>query len=169
MKIVSANKKFKCIGYYLLIMFLTLSINLTSLGKSQVPDTVQKAPEVLTTVEPNKEKSLEEFQKEVKAQNKESLDIVKVFSNLLTLIFIMIVLAWIYNKYGKNLLSKALETKNLNKNAINILSTTPIGQNKYLHIVETGGERILIGATNTNISLIKNLSNSPEEKVVSNE
>ncbi|MEI8378174.1 MAG: flagellar biosynthetic protein FliO [bacterium] len=150
----------------LLIAALAFNINFTSFAQEQAPETLQNAPEVSSAIEQDEDKSLAEFKK----QNKADLDVVRVFSNLLALIVIMLALAWLYKKYGKNFLSKTMIAQNLNKNSIHIVSTAPIGQNKYLHIVEVGQERILIGATNTNISLIKNLHNdNPKEKVVSDE
>lgn len=166
LKIISENKKIKCVAYWLLITALAFNISLTSFAQQQPTDTVGETSTVSSTIEQDEDKSLSEFKK----QNKDNLDVVRVFSNLLALILIMFTLAWLYKKYGKNFLSKTMLAQNPNRNAINIVSTTPIGQNKYLHIIEVGQERMLIGATNTNISLIKNLQNdNPKEKVVSDE
>lgn len=175
MKIFSVNKNLKRISYLLLMLFLAVSINLAAPSKCQSQPTVQAPSDVSSLVEeesPQEDvKTLSDIKKEFREQNKENLvSPVTVFSNLFALVLIMIALAWLYNKYGKSAISKALVSKNINKNFIKIVSTMPIGQNKFLHIVEVDDERMLIGATNTNISLIKSLKNdSSEEKVVSNE
>lgn len=93
----------------------------------------------------------------------------EVFANLITLVLIMLVLAWAYSKYGKKALDKVLASQQLKKNDIKILSTAPMGQNKFLHIVEVDGERVLIGSTNTQISLLKELRDIKQEKAVSDE
>lgn len=143
-----------------------LNCNLCIAEMSANPS-IQPSP-VVYQVDANDNKTIEELRNEVK--HKGTLSPVSVFANLFTLIIIMLALAWLYNKYGKNTLSKVLATTNLNKNTINILSTTPIGQNKYLHVVEVAGEKILIGATNSNISFLKEIkSDISQEKAVSDE
>jgi flagellar biosynthetic protein FliO len=164
LKIFSANKTLKYISYYLLILVFTLSLNWTNLGIAQTSNDTQKTSNIVAVDE---DKPISEIYK--KRQKENLISPVNVFSNLLTLILIMFTIAWLYQKYGQNILSKALKTKNLNINSINLVSTLPIGQNKYLHIIEVDDERMLVGATNNHISLIKSLKNSPKEKVVSDE
>jgi len=169
LKIFFAHKNFKCISYLLLILFLACNLNSAGFNQCQAETAIQQSSMMLPAAE--KEKTIAEIKKEFKEQNKENIvSPITVFANLFTLVIIMVALAWLYNKYGKNALSKALAKKALTKNFIKIVSTMPIGQNKFLHIVEVDNERMLIGATNTNISIIKDLKpDSPEEKVVSNE
>ena len=44
---------------------------------------------------------------------------------------------------------------------VSVVSTTPLGNNKTLHVVELDGKRMLIGASNYSIELIKDLGNYP--------
>ncbi len=116
----------------------------------------------------DEEKKFQELRQESQ-KNTSLFSPAKVFSNLITLIFILMVIAWLYNKYGKDTMEKVLAVKKINRNNINILSSSAIGQGKYLHIVEVDGEKILIGATANNISFLKELKNTKEEKVVFDE
>lgn len=63
------------------------------------------------------------------------------------------------NKFG----IKALK-KQVGENAasqVSVISTTPLGANKTLHVVELDGKRMLIGASSNSIHLIKDLGNFP--------
>lgn len=44
---------------------------------------------------------------------------------------------------------------------VSVVSTTPLGNNKTLHVVELDGKRMLIGASANSIHLIKDLGNYP--------
>lgn len=164
LKIASQNKKIECISYWLLIAAIAFNISSTSFAQNKTVDTIGKAPEASSLVAEYPDKPISEVRRHQSLPSP-----INVFSNLLTLIFIMFAMAWLYKKYGKDFLSKTLKVKNLSKDSINIVSTLPIGQNKYLHIIEVENERMLIGSTNTNISLIKNLKTNTEEKAVSDE
>ena len=60
------------------------------------------------------------------------------------------------NVLGYKTLKK--EYKDLDESKIIILSTTQLGSNKSLHVIELAGKKMLIGVTNDNISLLKDLS-----------
>lgn len=84
---------------------------------------------------------------------------------LSVLISLVIVIGLIYITgiiYTKLNIAGAQSVKNQFKNnkldKIVVLSTTQLGQNKNLHIVEINDKKILIGATSNSISLIKELS-----------
>lgn len=84
------------------------------------------------------------------------------FSVLLSLIFVICLIyatGIIYNKLS-NLGLKTLKKQNGDfvKNKITILSTTPLGSNKTLHVIELDGRKMLIGASANSIHLIKDLS-----------
>ena len=166
----------KKLSYWLLITFLTFSISFSNSNNSFAEGTFpnQTAAKASTVTEINTtptiadEKRYQELRKESEKKN-ELLSPIKVFSNLLTLIAILLVMAWLYNKYGKEAMKKFVVIKKITQKNIKILSTTPLGQNKYLHIVEVDGEKILIGATANNISFLKELKNTQTEKVVSDE
>ena len=65
------------------------------------------------------------------------------------------------NVLGYKTLKK--EYKDIEKSKIIILSTTQLGQNKFLYVIELAGKKMLIGVSNENITLLKDLS---EEKIV---
>lgn len=169
------GEKSKKTGYFLFIVaifalnflitancFATEDTSLNTVSK----ESVQSSPTSSVSLEEQKryQKLREESQKNVGLFSPS-----KVFSNLITLIFIFILIAWLYNKYGKEAITKVLAIKKITQNNINILSTSAIGQGKYLHIVEVDGEKILIGATANNISFLKELKNTKTEKAVSDE
>ena len=103
------------------------------------------------------DKTLEQIREERNISKKSLISPVSVFANLITLILIMLFLAWVYNKYGKTTLSKVMATKSINPDSINILSSASIGQGKYLHVIEVNKKKLLIGATATQITFLQNL------------
>jgi len=48
---------------------------------------------------------------------------------------------------------------------VTVISTTPLGSNKTLHVVELGGKRMLIGASANSIDLIKDLGSYPPSEI----
>ncbi len=48
---------------------------------------------------------------------------------------------------------------------ISVISTTPLGSNKSLHIVELDGKRMLLGASSNSIDLIKDLGSYPHQDI----
>lgn len=105
-------------------------------------------------------KSLEQLRSERKTSSQNLVSPFSVAANLLSLILIMFALAWLYNKYGKTALEKVMTAKSLNPDNINILSSTSIGQGKYLHVIEVDSKKLLIGVTASNITFLQNLSDS---------
>ena len=93
---------------------------------------------------------------------------------LLVVICLIYVTGIIYSKLnvlGSNTVKKQL--KNYDLTSAVVLSTTQLGQNRNLHVIEVGGERLLVGATQTSINLVKDLGsadnpveNKPEENKV---
>lgn len=170
------GEKPKKASYLLFIIILALNFLITAncfaaKDNSPNPTTLSK-----NNIEPSQNVSISlEEQKRYQKLRQESqkntglFSPSKVFSNLITLVLILLVIAWLYNKYGKEAMTKVLAVRKINQNAINILSTSAIGQGKYLHIVEIDGEKILIGATANNISFLKELKNTKTEKAVSDE
>lgn len=86
-------------------------------------------------------------------------------SVLFSLIFVILLIyatGIIYsklNKLGFNTMKKQLGEANSSKVAV--ISTTPLGSNKTLHVVELDGKRMLIGASSSSIDLIKDLGTYP--------
>ena len=67
------------------------------------------------------------------------------------------------NKFGLKTIKKQIG-ENASSHAT-VLSTTPLGANKSLHVVELDGKRMLIGASANSIHLIKDLGNYTEDKI----
>ncbi len=65
------------------------------------------------------------------------------------------------NKLGLTTLKKQMG-ENANSQ-VSVISTTPLGNNKSLHVVELDGKRMLIGASTNSIHLIKDLGSFPPE------
>ena len=80
-----------------------------------------------------------------------------VFSLLIVLLLIYLT-GIIYaklNKFGFNTFKK--QQGILSKSQVSVVSTTALGSNKTLHVVELDGKRMLIGASSGAIQLIKDL------------
>lgn len=48
---------------------------------------------------------------------------------------------------------------------VSVISTTPLGSNKTLHVVELNGKRMLIGASTNSIDLLKDLGSYPPQNI----
>ena len=66
------------------------------------------------------------------------------------------------NVFGHNTMKK--QYLDLSDSKLIILSTTPIGNNKSLMVVELAGKKMLIGVTNEMITLIKDLDDNKTPK-----
>jgi flagellar biogenesis protein FliO len=84
--------------------------------------------------------------------------IMSIIFALFFVIFLIYITGLIYSKLnivGAKTVQTQLKNYNLNK-AI-VLSTTQLGQNKNLHVIEINKKRFLLGATQNSINLIKEL------------
>lgn len=84
--------------------------------------------------------------------------IISVVLSLLFVILLIYLTGILYaklNKVGFNTLKK--QQGELSKSQVAVVSTTQLGNNKTLHVVELDGKRMLIGASNSAIQLIKDL------------
>lgn len=75
------------------------------------------------------------------------------FTMLLGLCFVIgliYITSFLYQK-----LIKVKLDKEVSKNEIEIVTSKPLGQNKNLYIVKVNGEHLLLGATQNNITYIK--------------
>ena len=63
------------------------------------------------------------------------------------------------NKVGLNTMKKQMGDTDSSR--VTVISTTPLGSNKTLHVVELDGKRMLIGASSNSIDLIKDLGSYP--------
>ena len=89
--------------------------------------------------------------------------------NILSVVFsLLFVILLIYasliavaklNKLNNKTLRNQFGDKDCSR--VSVISTTALGSNKTLHVVELDGKRMLIGASNNSIDLIKDLGNYP--------
>ncbi len=89
-------------------------------------------------------------------------NIISIFFSLIFVILLIYATGIIYtklNKFGINALKREIGDKN--NSHVSVISTTPLGNNKTLHVVELDGKRMLIGASTNSIHLIKDLGNYP--------
>ena len=71
------------------------------------------------------------------------------------------------NKFGEKTLKR--QVGDGSDSRVSVISTTPLGANKTLHVVELGGKRMLIGASSTSIHLIKDLGSYPPCEITEGE
>jgi len=93
--------------------------------------------------------------------------IISVLLSLLFVIFLIYFVGILYaklNKIGFKTLKR--HQGDIARSQVSVISTTQLGGNKTLHVVELEGKRMLIGASSTAIQLIKDLGFSND---VSNE
>ena len=90
------------------------------------------------------------------------------FSVLISLIFVICLIyatGIIYNKLNHlGLKTLRAQNKEFAKDKITILSTTPLGSNRTLHVIELDGRKMIIGASANSIHLIKDLSEKSTEE-----
>ena len=90
--------------------------------------------------------------------------IISVFFSLLIVVLLIYLTGIIYaklNKMGANTLKK--QQGILAKSQASVISTTALGSNKTLHVIELDGKRMLIGASSGAIQLIKDLGAVSED------
>ena len=88
--------------------------------------------------------------------------LISVVFSLLFVILLIYATGIIYaklNKVGFKALKKHAGAGDDSR--ISVISTTPLGSNKSLHIVELDGKRMLLGASSNSIELIKDLGSYP--------
>jgi len=89
-------------------------------------------------------------------------NILSVIFSLLFVILLIYATGIIYtklNKVGWKTLKKQIANSDCSR--VSVISTTPLGSNKTLHVVELDGKRMLIGASTNSIDLIKDLGAYP--------
>ena len=85
-------------------------------------------------------------------------NLISVFFSLVIVILLIYVTGIVYariNKASLNSLKRQIGDTNSSK--ATVISTTPLGSNKTLHVVELDGKRMLIGASTNSIQLLKDL------------
>ncbi len=94
-------------------------------------------------------------------------------SMLVSLIFVILLVYAIgilytkLNKFGLKVMKGQIGRSSVNQ--VFVLSTTLLGTNKSLHVVELDGKRMLIGASANSIHLIKDLGSCSENEIVESE
>lgn len=81
----------------------------------------------------------------------------------LALFYGVVILYTKLNKANINILKK--QQGSFAKSQASVISTTALGSNKTLHVIELDGKRMLIGASSNAIQLIKDLGNASTEGV----
>ena len=92
-------------------------------------------------------------------------NILSVVFSLIFVILLIYATGIIYaklNKVGMKTLKR--QVGDLGNSKVSVVSTTPLGSNKTLHVVELDGKRMLIGASSNAIQLIKDLGSYPPEE-----
>ena len=96
--------------------------------------------------------------------------LISVVLSLLFVILLIYLTGIIYAKLNKvGLKTLKNQQGNLAKSQVAVLSTTQLGSNKTLHVVELDGKRMLIGASSSAIQLIKDLGSTKEISCDDNE
>ncbi len=87
--------------------------------------------------------------------------IISVVFSLLFVILLIYFTGIIYAKLNKASLNSLKKQIGDTSSKVAVVSTTPLGGNKTLHVVELDGKRMLIGASQNSIHLIKDLGSYP--------
>ena len=93
-------------------------------------------------------------------------NLISVVFSMLFVILLIYATGIIYaklNKLGFNTLKRQMG--DVNNSKVSVVSTTPLGGNKTLHVVELDGKRMLIGASSSSIQLLKDLGKFPPTEV----
>ena len=89
-------------------------------------------------------------------------NIMSVIFSLLFVILLIYLTGIIYAKLNKvGFKTMKSQIGEFDKSKVAVISTTPLGSNKTLHVVELDGKRMLIGASANSIDLIKDLGTYP--------
>lgn len=75
-------------------------------------------------------------------------------------LFVVISLVYITSYVYQKLIKVKINQDDTDIYKIDILSTTSLGQNKSLHIIKANGKCMLIGATQNNITFIKDIEDT---------
>jgi flagellar biogenesis protein FliO len=101
-----------------------------------------------------------ELQQSLKINTSEP-NILSIIFSLLVVIFLIYITGLIYTKLniaGARAVKQQLKNYDLSK--VIVISTTQLGQNKNLHVIEINNQRLLIGSTPESINLIKELEST---------
>ena len=92
-------------------------------------------------------------------------NLLSVVCSLVFVILLIYATGIIYAKLNRAGFKTLKQIRELDDSRVSVISTTPLGNNKTLHVVELDGKRMLIGASNNSIDLIKDLGNYPPHEI----
>lgn len=117
----------------------------------------QKAYCITETISPDLEQALKTHTNEP--------SIMSILFSLLVVVLLIYATGIIYSRLnivGAKTVREQLKNYDLSK--VVVISTTQLGPNKNLHVIELNGKKYLIGATQNSINLIKELDAISEKK-----
>lgn len=89
--------------------------------------------------------------------------LISVVLSLAFVILLIYLTGIIYAKLNKvSMKTMKRQQGDIARSQVSVISTTPLGNNKTLHVVELDGKRMLIGASSSAIQLIKDLGSFKE-------
>ena len=92
-------------------------------------------------------------------------NLVSIVFSLIFVVLLIYATGIIYAKLNKlGLVTLKKQMGEAGNSHVSVISTTPLGNNKSLHVVELDGKRMLIGASTNSIHLIKDLGSFPPEE-----
>ena len=89
--------------------------------------------------------------------------LISIVFSMIFVILLIYATGIIYTKLNKFGIKTLKQNENFDSK-VSVISTTPLGSNKTLHVVELGGKRMLIGACSGAIQLIKDLGTYPPQE-----
>jgi len=92
-------------------------------------------------------------------------NIMSVVFSLLFVILLIYATGIIYSRLNKVGFKTLRKMNGSDDTRVSVISSTPLGNNKTLHIVELDGKRMLLGASPNSIDLIKDLGSYPPEEI----
>ncbi len=119
---------------------------------------------ILDNISPNQlkqtNKALPDSLKDMKSTSNQEPNLITLTGALFFVIFLILIFGGLYAKFQRINLSKVFEGKfeTTDTDSLKILSTVSLGQGKTVHLLEVNGEKFVVGSTNNNINLIKDLS-----------
>lgn len=117
-------------------------------------DAVQNDKDKKENSEDLKEGNLYEYEKPVAEEDSYAWLIIKT-------IFILGALVWAFY-YFFRFVTKKTGIQTLGRDVIKVLSMVPVGQNKYLQVIDLAGKIMVIGVSDANINLITQINDKDE-------
>ena len=137
-------------------------INVLSVSAAERFEILPDLPEPLAAAQASSISTTTDSTPETLASVGQEPNILSVVLSLIFVILLIYATGIIYaklNKVGFKTLKKQIGEGSDSR--VSVISTTPLGNNKTLHVVELDGKRMLIGASNNSIDLIKDLGSYP--------